>query len=770
MADNRSLDGLELSSLNLPYNRILRELDDTPRLVDGHDTYVTLGGKLIKRPGTFIIPDTEFSLRIDRLWFYETLDTPAYTYVIASCFDTSVWKLYYIRLDAASPAWTAVSSLRQCNASERPHEAVVSRGLMYIKGYPSNASAERLGTIIFDGTGGTVSTKVWGALGPTTPARISGLVKHLSATIDSDDTAFTFDNVTSLPATPFNVQIDFEVITVVTLVGSTATVVLRAAQGTVASAHDANAPIIYRDWTASNHPVAVNMFWGYTYAYKTITGHLTNRAAVETNPDNLPSYTGPFTNLIPKLTVQGLADTTNFPTIVIYRTTDGGGTYMKLDEITNTGGGSITYFDNSRTSTAGDLDPIADKDLNSQELAPSLNSNSPPPAVLAPLVTGVAQPAASTPLIAWQGRIWLAIGNTLFYSANEELSVGIPEESWPTGQFGNFFRYNNPITNLEATSNTLYVVTSSVVHEITGSTKQTFSSRPVVKNVGGASGQPRAITTYGDTLVWLTNDYRIAILQGSNFRTISEPLGTDYIDTLTSPSIKIDLKYWAYTDKEWITVTSISTADTTLNRVWIYDIKKSIETRSDFWNTPWALPCTAVAVGKIKETNILNLLVFSMWNSSVGGCQLNQLSTETDEILGTDDLTFTFGISITTPFGYSFTTNLFQTVTGNHINTLRKPELVPVVYSFIIDRTTFDADIDPDLFYYSNDIFTTPIPTLPPAIPARDDEPLGYRTMIYGIQKKAKRIGIKVSLQPSPTRAEIQNISIIWNGDKGAGL
>ncbi len=776
MPEDFKLDGLEFASLNLPYNKILRDLDDTPRLVAGENSYVTLGGKLIKRYGTIKVDDSELALRVDRMWLYETIDNPSYTFYLASVFDTSVWKLYYLRLDAGSPAWTTAGSFRSIDASNRPHEVVISRGLAYVKSFPSS---ETLGSVIFDGTGGTVAVKPWGALGPTTPAFLDGFIKHLNGAITAAGTSFVFSNVTSLPATPFNVQIGFEVITVVTLVGSTATVALRGAQGTVAAPHDNNEPIFYRNWVASNHPVVVNMFWAYTYAYKTITGHVTNRAPLQTNPDSLPSQTGPFNNLQPSVIVQGLADTTNFPTIIIYRTTDGGGTFMKLDEITNTGSGNIFYEDNGRTSTAGDEDPVADKDLNSQNLAPSLTSNSPPPTVLPPLVTGTNTPVAyTTPLVAFQGRIWYAIGNTVFFSANEELNVGIPEESFPSGLFGNFFRYNNTVTNMDATSDTLYIVTTKGVHKITGSTKQTFESNPVIKTVGGAQGQSNAITTYGDTLVWMTGDFRIAILQGQNFRTISEPLGTDYLAKLTSNAVTIDLKYWAFLDKEWITLTTINATDPTQNRTWIYDIKKSIELRMDFWNTPWSIPCTAIATGKMNETSNLNRLLFAMWNAVDAEGHVNRITTELDDVVlmdgedvtGTDEIPAAGGTSTVTNYDFSVTSNLFQIPPGNHINALRRPGLVPIVNSLVIERSLFNGDIDPTLYYFQNDTWTYPIPSEPATLPSRDDEPRGYKTLIYEINKKARRFGFKVELLGSANKFELQNMAIIWDGNSGAGI
>ena len=93
--------------------------------------------------------------------------------------------------------------------------------------------------------------------------------------------------------------------------------VTRAANGTTAAEHDDNSVVIYRDWDASDHKVDVNWYWRYSYEIETVTGQISNRAPVQTNIDKLPSSSGPFFDLIPKLTVTGPNDTTNFPYLII---------------------------------------------------------------------------------------------------------------------------------------------------------------------------------------------------------------------------------------------------------------------------------------------------------------------------------------------------------------------------------------------------------------------------------------------------------------------
>ena len=294
---------------------------------------------------------------------------------------------------AVNPAsiWNAFTSLRNCNNSKRAHTVAVSRGVAYIRSFPSGTG--KLGTIVFDANTDPTTPNIypWGMASPATPARISGAVTLvITSTIAVGDATINASSTSSFPASG-DIWIDFEKITYTGKTATTFTGCTRGVSGTDAATHDIGSVIIYRDWSAATHRVDVNNGWYYAYAYKSITGHISNRSDIERNPDLLPSYTGPFFDLIPKVTVQGDADTTNIPTIVIFRSTDGGGTFYFLEEITNTGSGAITYLDDSFGTGASSTtyaDPVPDSKLDTGYIAPSLTTNSPPPTVNPPGVVG----------------------------------------------------------------------------------------------------------------------------------------------------------------------------------------------------------------------------------------------------------------------------------------------------------------------------------------------------------------------------------------------
>jgi hypothetical protein len=765
MASDNQQDGRLFRRLDFGYNKILRDLDEQPRLIDGLNTYITAGGSISKRPPTTLIASTTKNFRIDRLWLYETQETPAKTYIMASMYNASDgdWEIWYNRLDGGSPGWTTAGSLRDLNASTRPHEAIAARGLFYIKGFPASGSSEKLGTVIFDGSGASPSTKPWGLLGPTTPARISGVIKKIVADITSSSATVDVNSVAGFPATPFYAQIEYETVQVTGIAGVTLTI-SRAQLGTIAAAHTALTPIVYRDWSASANNVTVNFGWKYSYAYKSITGQVSNRAPLETNPDKMPSITGPFFDLIPKITVQGTADTTNIPSIVVFRSTDGGGNFKVLRTITNTGAGAITVLDDRLESGAAGgtfSDPIPDDVLLDNEFGTDLTSSSPPPTVNAPLITGTDTVAASSPLAYFSGRIWFGIGNILYFSSQEETPAdGIPEECFPSGFKGNFFRFGSNIINLKETSQALYVITTNEVIIVQGNNRETFNGEPAISNVGAPYSHPRAITNYRESIVWLTHDYRIAVAQGEAVKFISDPLASDIVDAVNDGH-EIEIEYWAELEKEWIVVNAYDKTTPANSRQWVYDIKKSIDMKMDFWNPPWDIRAVASLSGRIRENNTQRRLCYFVYD---GTANSKLVYLDTTGTLGTDD----YPSTASSPIDFHFTTNLFMVPEGNHINALRQPANIPTFYEIRIDRTFYDEDIDPRVQYYIDDTWTKAYDTKVERI-AKLERSRGFRTLIYPIQKLAQRVAIKISKEDSRDRFELQNLYLIWTPDKGTG-
>ena len=783
MSFNSSWDSLELTPLDIPYDRISGELDDTPRFVRGLNTFVTTGGKVSRRLGTLALnvqPNLP-GLRVDRMWSVETLDTPPVVYTVVSAFNpaTNFWEIWHQRQQTTPVAWVQSGTLRDMNKSIAPHEAVVSRGQLYIKGRPYPSSAEKLGTVVFKGDGGTVTIQPWGLLGPTVSAALANAAIGIITTNGGISATDTSVNVTisdgTLPAAPFVIQIDFEQISVGASSGTTGAVTLssltRAFNGTVAAAHGETATVLERNWNPSAHIFTVNQFWEYAYSYKSITGQYSNRSPSTQNPDKLPSQTAPLFNQIPQITVQGTADTTNIPNIGIFRTTDGGGTFYFLEDIPNTGAGNIIYADTSFTSDYGNDDPVPDATINTATVAPSLTDHSPPPAVLAPLVTGVDSPQAYTPIAWYQGRLWYGLGNILFFSGQEEILLGVPEESFPSGLLGNFFRFQFPITNVAATPNNLYVFTSKVTYIVTGSNLSTFSAQVILDNYGFPFGMPRAIDSFQDSVVFMTHDYRVALISDGNQSmptVLSDPLFTDLVDNINAGG-EFDIKYFADLDKQLIFITGHNKVDPTQSRQWVYDIKKSLKlTRAggytadtkNFFNLPWNYPSTAQLSARASESTTQRRMTFASWDGST-----NSVFARIDPTYNT---TTDFTTEGTVNFDIDIVFCLTRVPAGDHVNQRRVPKVTPILYSVSFERTSFSGDDDPSFYYFKDDLWTDPISINLSEDPARRAPSKGYKTMEFTIFEAMQRVAWELTKIDSGDRFELQNFIITYAPDEGA--
>jgi len=91
------------------YNRIAAELSETPRFFRGENAYVTPGGKLQKRLGSVEIPNsTIIGYRIERLWVYETMETPAKCFYVCSAknLTSGLYEVFQKRMDSSATSLT----------------------------------------------------------------------------------------------------------------------------------------------------------------------------------------------------------------------------------------------------------------------------------------------------------------------------------------------------------------------------------------------------------------------------------------------------------------------------------------------------------------------------------------------------------------------------------------------------------------------------------------------------------------------------------------
>jgi hypothetical protein len=693
LAQSAQLDALEFSSVEFPYNLSAAPLDNTPRWVDGLNTYTTFGGTLVKRPGTIKVDDTNITKVCRRAIVVETLDTPPLVYLLGSFLNagTSQYEVYYNRLDGGSPGWTKIDDVRGINTSSLPHEMLAYRGKAYIRGIPAS---DLYGSVIFNPEGGSATVDLWGLENPTEAA---GVVNP----------------------------------------GSWNT-------------------------TQTDHGFDIKFGWKYCYCWESRTGHVSCRSPLETNPDKNPSDTGAVTmaastGYCPEVVVTGHADTTRVPYINIYRTTDGGGSFYFVKQIANPGATTTTFVDKYLESGVGGgtfKDPLTDLDLDFNRVAPDTEKNGNPPTTISPNVMGTDPVKRSTPLAIYAGRIWYGIGNYIFYSGNEEIFEGVPEEAFPFGLYGNYIELPYPVTNLVPASDAIYFMTTQATYRCTGTDRETFSVRVYLNNVGHPYGHPRAAAVVGDTVIWLTHDYRIATVQNGNFSVFSDPLYAD-INNAVIGTGEIEIQHWSELDKDWLIVYSHRLDDTEQSRQWVCDLKRTDKQRTPFWETPWTIRATCGMSGRLKETVTNRRASHFVWDGTTTTLVYSDPLIET-----VTDYTAAGG---NRPYSMFVVSNLFTIPPGNHINSVNAPVRVPTVHAIQIERTWFAGDDDPRMYAYMDDFWNDPIDLPVPYDPPRRVESKGFKTQIYNVGQHCYRCAFKLTDILSADKFELNSFAIVWN-------
>lgn len=749
------------------------------RLVDGLNMMLTRKGNIIKRTGSVrFSPNYTLGGSIDHMEYCETLDQVPTRAVISTWYDGTSYKLSSV-ITTPTPTQSAIPYLRGTENSTKPHEMVSSRGRLYIKGFASSNANDPLQSMSYNP--GNATTAFWGLVGPTVPSAVSA-------------------------------------------------------------------------GAASTYNFTVNFGWYYVYTWKTSTGQESNRSPLQQDQSKVSSSTGAIANFCPSVVVQGYSDTTNVPTICIYRSTDGGGNFYKLEEITNTGSGSITYVDrNFPDGLTTPSQPYPDSALDTTKISPTLVSNSPPPTVISqdiafatlngaitnsatslivnstfsgvptniagypiasvPLnytitidqeqmivtatgltmavtrgangtvakshasgasvrytpITGIDPPQKCTGMANYSGRIWYGISNILFYSGNEEISAGVPEECWPSGLNGNFYRFSSPICGLVATSEALYVICTDGISWIKGTTKDSFQVLPLFTDIGGSVDQPRAYCSADKSVIFLTNDYRICIMRGYNRDFISDPLSS-YISARTiAGTFKVHMVRHAEEEKDLLVVL-IATNGLSVSNQWnpfnpsggvvrqlVYDFNQSDK---GMWNVPWAMPITAAISSYIDIGSGLskNLILASAIQN---GSFVNATTTYWD---ANSDWT-----GANSEYPCFFTVSLVRNPTGNHVNMLREPGMVSVLHAIKIDRTSTPGDTDPVVTYYlDNSTGADGAVSTNAEYPPRRIQSIGYDTTWYMVNEACERVSVKISKEASSEVLEVQSIAFVFSPDSGA--
>lgn len=723
-------DSVEYLPPALPFDTQPSLVDDSPRLGStSKNCYVSSSGSIIKRWRNDQYTGTLTGKSITKMWMYETLPTPAasvpqpYSYLLMSVMDTTTgrYKLYSRKYDAAdTTAPSAVTVVRSSDTSTKPHKITFVKGLAYVKFFPHSSSGEKYGGVILDGTSGSIVVRPWGLPGPAESAtaavrcaRISGETIRLTAAVTAAATTFNTTTNTAMPATPYDLWIGYEKVTVTAEPTSTSLTVTRGAGGTTAEAHDANEVLIYRDWDAADHKVDVQYGWKYAFAYVSITGQVSNRSDIEYNPDLMPSNTGPFYDLVPKidLTFDTFfhSDTTTYPYFNMYRTTDGGGTFYFLEQVANPGTSMYTYEDDSFGTGASSTtynDPIPDLKLDTARYAPSLTSNSVPPTVNPPSVVGTATPSESCyAMTSFASRIWIAIDHYLHFSSREETRDGVGEECFPSGNLGNFFILDAGIVGMAATKDALYVITTNDIWKVTGSTIDTFALNKIAFGVGGYTAENCAIA-YRDNVAFVTKESEFAVIENDRVRVISKPL-LGVISGIAE--ITFNLNYYRDTKYEWLIFSNDigggGDGDQALSTYYIYDLIRSEKSGIDFWQPIWVTRTECTLAARTVRTETTGLFgAITRIDGTDYTCVVDFSPTtglRSDRVIQSGGALTTANFEAIIDFG------VIRPPTGNHLNALSRPNKDVNYYgttALWANRTAIPVFVTPTFtVYHDND-------------------------------------------------------------------
>jgi hypothetical protein len=241
-----------------------------------------------------------------------------------------------------------------------------------------------------------------------------------------------------------------------------------------------------------------------TAGYKYVFSFKNSSTGLPSTASDPSANTGPQTNRNIQL---GGARSTDpqADTIEIYRNKDGGSVYYFLALIANPGAGSWSYTDST-----------PDSGLNTFKIAPINHANDPPPAGIR-LVTFHAN------------RLWVAVGNKVYFAAGPDCTNGVPEECFPPG---NVFTFPGAVNAMVSTTEGLLVCTSDNAYIIRGADSSSFYSKLWMANFGVVS--QNCIAQDGDLIFLYTSKKQLFQISDS-LEEIGFPVG-DHLMTDFPPS------------------------------------------------------------------------------------------------------------------------------------------------------------------------------------------------------------------------------------------
>jgi len=253
--------------------------------------------------------------------------------------------------------------------------------------------------------------------------------------------------------------------------------------------------------------------------------------------------------------------------------------YRTTDSATGLVVGGQSYFElpNSpvANSSSSITDGATDLQLNIFSVAPTPTFNDPP-----------------TPMhgsIYFSGRIWGFKANKVYFSGLEEITVGVPEESFPSGVGGNFWSFDQPVQSLGLAgtddNQKILVKCGGRLYSITGNTLDTFRRKTVSQRRGNRN--LTADSMIGGMNAWLDSANQIWASNGSDLQELSISIRPDLASINQSLCC---MTFHTSSAFHWMV---FSTGE----KLIVYDIDL------EQWMPPWTFRCKYLYSGEISPGN-----------------------------------------------------------------------------------------------------------------------------------------------------------------------
>ena len=289
---------------------------------------------------------------------------------------------------------------------------------------------------------------------------------------------------------------------------------------------------------------------GYSYVVtyvNSVTGH-------ESSPSPLSAWTGAFTSK--NISVSWTTSTDpQVDKVNIYRTTDGGARNpQEMGLVAQVLATSSPYVDSTQDSF-----------LSAVQFAPAFYQNDPPPAMAS--------------IISYAGRIWGIVGTRVWYSGQEEISNGVPQECFLGASVnsldGNFYAYAVLLSALAPLSDGVAVFGANRIEKIEGDSLDTFRRYTLLAKRGTLTDLTTKVV--GSSVIWFDRAKQLWLSdQGEIGKDIRPDLSEANLLTVQAAIHIAGEQHW------------ICLLDPDNSLLYVFDLDVGV------WNVPWSVAATTI--------------------------------------------------------------------------------------------------------------------------------------------------------------------------------